>query len=99
MDMLKYFEAFSFQLHAQQPRQPPVMHASAAERNLRYARGRPSPHSRLSKSCGNGSMKPRGDARLTYPGLQVIQQASPERTQSNSHRLAQSPISGHHLHS
>jgi hypothetical protein len=81
MDMLKDLKSFRLKPHAQQPDQPTVVHAAAAQRHLRHSRSRTRPHRRLRKARGHSGMKPSRNPSLVYSGPQIF----------NGSRRAQSP--------
>jgi hypothetical protein len=76
--MLINLEAIGFQLHAQQTRQPSVVHAASAQRDLSHACCRARKHSRLRKGIYDCHMKSRSNALLADVGAQVLNQRAPQ---------------------
>ena len=75
--MLKHLESLSLEPFAQQPRQAPIMHATAGENDLanschfaRLVRG-------AHETMGDASMKTRCDARLGDARVQIVEEFAP----------------------
>jgi hypothetical protein len=91
--MLKSLKAFFFEPCAQQPRETPIVQATAGESDLFNSRILAS-HFRSADECRrNPGMETRSDARFARTRTEIFEEFRPQRFGGNSRRLARTPVS------